>query len=330
MGVSKVVYGNETIVDLTDSTATEKTILEGYTAYDASGTKVFGIAFPAGATLTVTAPSGAVITISKGEESKTQTAGNDPVIFRGLSTGVWTIYITDGTTRSNTKDVLITADYTADITYFVATIHVKYPEGMICTITNGSITAVAPDTSGVWDYRADYPGTWTASLSNGFSEEVTVAEIGEEVTIDKWYVYKDGDMRSDLTGGWKSFKKQSPTIKFLDDSFHVSTSTTTNQPAGLATTNNAINVTGFKTLYAFGKMTSSLNSTVSILQAGMLASQPTSAVLKSGDAVTSVKGSGEHTIAIDISSLTDELSAMWPFMNIYCCKGYFYQLWLEA
>lgn len=44
MGVNKVVYGGRTIVDLTDATATPETVLEGYTAYGAKGTRIVGTA----------------------------------------------------------------------------------------------------------------------------------------------------------------------------------------------------------------------------------------------------------------------------------------------
>lgn len=44
MGVSKVVYDGRTLVDLTDTTATEDTILAGYTAYGADGERIVGTA----------------------------------------------------------------------------------------------------------------------------------------------------------------------------------------------------------------------------------------------------------------------------------------------
>ena len=44
MGVNKVIYGGKTLVDMTDATATPETVLEGYTAYGAKGTRIVGTA----------------------------------------------------------------------------------------------------------------------------------------------------------------------------------------------------------------------------------------------------------------------------------------------
>lgn len=40
--VNKVVYGNNTLIDLTDSTITEDNVLMNYEGYDASGNKITG------------------------------------------------------------------------------------------------------------------------------------------------------------------------------------------------------------------------------------------------------------------------------------------------
>ena len=44
MGVNRVVYGGKTIVDLTDATAAADTVLAGYTAYGADGSRIVGTA----------------------------------------------------------------------------------------------------------------------------------------------------------------------------------------------------------------------------------------------------------------------------------------------
>ena len=43
MGVNKVIYGGETLVDLTGDTVTPDTLAKGATAHDASGNEVTGV-----------------------------------------------------------------------------------------------------------------------------------------------------------------------------------------------------------------------------------------------------------------------------------------------
>ena len=51
-----------------------------------------------GAALTVTAPGGSTVTVSKDGKTLTRVAGDDGiVVFRGLATGIWNLSITDGT-----------------------------------------------------------------------------------------------------------------------------------------------------------------------------------------------------------------------------------------
>ena len=45
MATSKVVYSGRTLIDLTGDTVTEETLLRGYTAHKANGTKIVGTAF---------------------------------------------------------------------------------------------------------------------------------------------------------------------------------------------------------------------------------------------------------------------------------------------
>lgn len=45
MAANKVVYGNKTIIDLTNDTVTEEALIKGYTAHKADGTIITGTAF---------------------------------------------------------------------------------------------------------------------------------------------------------------------------------------------------------------------------------------------------------------------------------------------
>lgn len=42
LDVSKVVYGEEVLIDLTEDTVTPETLKKGFTAHDKSGAKIIG------------------------------------------------------------------------------------------------------------------------------------------------------------------------------------------------------------------------------------------------------------------------------------------------
>lgn len=158
-----------------------------------------------GSALTVTAPAGVMAIISKDGKTKTRTTGADGVaVFKGLSSGEWTLSITDEEQTAQ-KTVTITADYETAIMFFSATIHVTYPAGSTCTATDGVTTITAPDTSGVWELVVPNTGDWTVSLNNGFKQTVTIEANGDIKTLDKWYVLGvSGDVNEDITGGFNS------------------------------------------------------------------------------------------------------------------------------
>jgi predicted Rdx family selenoprotein len=157
-------------------------------------------------TLTVTAPAGATVTVSKDGKTKTRTAGADGVVvFRGLQSGTWTLSIMDGD-QKNSKSVEIVSDYATSITFFAATIHITYPAGSTCTATDGTTTLTAPDTSGTWDLQVTETGTWTIKLNNGFYESLVLDQSVSDYTVDKWYLYKDGNHYNDLTGGFEKYQ----------------------------------------------------------------------------------------------------------------------------
>ena len=211
-----------------------------------------------GATLTVNAPAGATVTVTKDGKTKTKTAGADGVaVFRGLATGQWTVTITDGEQTAQ-KTVTITADYSTAITFFSATIHITYPAGSTCTATDGVTTLTAPDTSGAWDCVVPNAGTWTVSTGNGFQETVEVSANGEELTLNKWYLYKEGDERTYKTGGidsktmiYFSTGNAYPvgTITKNSDNIYLGTKSSNNIQACVAT-NNKINISNFSKLCA--------------------------------------------------------------------------------
>lgn len=141
------------------------------------------------ATLTITAPIGATVTVSKDGKSKpSKVATTGAVVFKGLETGTWTITITKGTDTA-TKTVEIKADYQAEITFFSATINITYPAGLACKATHGSTTLTAPDTSGTWACVVPNKGTWAITAGDWSAEaDMTTSGQTETVRVAKWIV----------------------------------------------------------------------------------------------------------------------------------------------
>ena len=150
----------------------------------------FGGGGGTGATLTVTAPEGATVAVSKDGKTKRKTAVNQKAVFRGLTSGTWTITITDGTDTAS-KTVEIRADYEAEITFFTATLQIVYPAGLVCTATDGATVLTAPDTTGSWICTVDSPGTWTVTAGIWSGEAVlTASGQTQTLRLAQWIVHK--------------------------------------------------------------------------------------------------------------------------------------------
>ena len=145
-----------------------------------------------GAALTVKAPAGVTVTVSKDGKSKNKTANSSGIaVFKGLSTGEWTVTITDGE-KTASKPVTIIADFNKSITFFSATIHVTYPAGSTCTATNGTTTLTAPDTSGTWDCVVPNAGTWTIAVNGKDFDSVEITDDGMSVNAYPGYLFYYG------------------------------------------------------------------------------------------------------------------------------------------
>ena len=274
----------------------------------------------AGATLTVTAPAGCTVTVSKDGKTKTKVAGADGVaVFKGLATGTWTVTITDRAETAQ-KTVTITADYSTAITFFTATIHVTYPAGSTCTATDGATTLTAPDTSGTWDCVVPNAGTWTFKLKNGFYETVSVTESGQSLAIDKWYLYNNGDMKTDITGGWSASGYTSNygdiTSGEEKENYYLLDSTSTYRVMG---TVNSVDFSGFGQL----KISGSANSDYVSFRLG------NTKALDSSASVTHF-GTGNKTHSIDLSGLQSKYFFSALVNRSVNCTFYVYEIWLEV
>lgn len=109
-------------------------------------------------------------------------------------------------------------------TTWKATINITYPEGSTCTITNGSITSTAPNTSGSWTYTVSRAGTWTIASSDGTnsaSKSVTITTEGETQSVSLAYSFAcdytgTKVFSGDAAGDWELQLKTSGTLTVTD------------------------------------------------------------------------------------------------------------------
>ena len=90
-----------------------------------------------------------------------------------------------------------------------AVIAVTYPEGSICTCSNGTKTLRARGTSGKALFNVTV-GEWTVSCTDGSqttSNTVSITSNGQYESVALYYtlyLYNQGDLCEDVTGGWEA------------------------------------------------------------------------------------------------------------------------------
>ena len=170
-----------------------------------------------GAILTVTSSGAGTITVSNtslGKSySKSVTAGGSAV-FKGLQTGTWTIKLTDGS-KTSTKNITITSDYSTNIAYFSATISITYPAKSTCVVKNSGGATVASNTNTgsstkTWTATVNATGTYTVTATatdgSGKTKSTTVSITADGQVKTATLVYElilfDGGDNTGVTGGW--------------------------------------------------------------------------------------------------------------------------------
>ena len=128
-----------------------------------------------GCTLTITAPVGATVTVSKDGKSKpSKVATTGTVVFKGLETGTWTITITKTDEKPASKTILITADYSDTINFDVLP---KFTYTGDYEIVNDDNEAIETS-SGNWKIRFLTSGTLVFSVLNGAENGIDVFLVG--------------------------------------------------------------------------------------------------------------------------------------------------------
>ena len=171
-----------------------------------------------GATLTVTSSGAGTITVSNtslGKSYSKSVAAGGSAVFKGLQTGTWTIKLTDGS-KTSTKNITITSDYSTSIAYFSATISITYPAKSTCVVKNSSGTTVASNTNTgsstkTWTATVNAKGTYTvtATATDGSgktkSATVSITADGQSASVTLTYelILFDGGDNTSVTGGWE-------------------------------------------------------------------------------------------------------------------------------
>ncbi len=260
-----------------------------------------------GGTLTVTAPANVTVTVSKDGKTKTKNSGTSGVVvFKGLSSGTWTVKITDGS-QTSSKPVAVTADYSTVIAFFAATINITYPAGSACTCSDGTTALSAPDTSGTWACIVPNTGTWTASCTNGedsTSKAVAITADGQTENVVLSYTLvlyeKNGET---VDWSYKAYDYSVPSVNMTLDTLKSQFGEGNARRPTLYTTVKH-DISSYDTLYGSFDMTGGGE-----IYLGILSSPPTD-----GSEVDNVgfvsraqgNGAGNVNLTLDISSFTGE------------------------
>lgn len=213
-----------------------------------------------GGTLIVTGIAGDIVTVSKDGKTYTRTFNSSGVaVFKGLSTGTWTVTMTNSAGQTATRTVEITADYTLTIAYFSATISITYPAQSTCVVKNSSGTQVASDTNTstgtkTWTATIDATGTYTiiATATDGSgktkSATVSITADGQSASVTLTYelILFDGGDNTGVTGGWKG-KNVTPTVSNVL-SFSVTNTDATFPKAASVYTENKFDLSKYNKL----------------------------------------------------------------------------------
>ena len=143
-----------------------------------------------GVILTVTSSGAGTITVSNtslGKSYSKSVAAGGSAVFKGLATGTWTVKLTDGS-KTSTKNITITSDYSTNIAYFSATISITYPAKSTCVVKNSGGTTVASNTNTgsstkTWTATVNAKGTYTVTATatdgSGKTKSTTVSITAE-------------------------------------------------------------------------------------------------------------------------------------------------------
>lgn len=224
-------------------------------------------------------------------------------------------------------------------------IAVSYPEGSVCTCTNGTNTLRAKNTSGKALFNVPV-GSWTVSCTDGSraaSQAVSITENGksESVTLRYELVLFDYGDKTSVTGGWNQsalrFKQVSgqgggakPTVTTNSDG-SITLGGLSAGTSGSYITANKINLAGYSTVRFIGSVT--CDDAVMPARSGFAASENLTEFLQANAAASMNFPSAASTVYsgsesfLDVSGFTDSYYLLFGVYNT--TKITIKKLWLE-
>lgn len=298
-----------------------------------------------GGTLTVTGIAGDIVTVSKDGKTYTRTFNSSGVaVFKGLSTGTWTVTMTNSAGQTATRTVEITADYTLTIAYFSATISITYPAQSTCVVKNSSGTQVASDTNTsagtkTWTAMVDAAGAYTitatATDGSGKTKSATVSITADGQSASVTLSYELVLFNNGVVSGyaWDSSNADSSygIAQVSDGLIYLYGYTWDNgltlKPGwGEIGISSAISLSDYSTLKVRLNKTDGAEGTAKI--------QVGTTVLGDNTATTTVTLTAGTTTSLDISSITGN-----KYISLYAqsdtstygniIRAYFDKVWLE-
>ena len=147
-------------------------------------------------------------------------------------------------TRRDSASIIGSSDY-------FAAIDVIYPQGSICTCSNGVITFEAGDTTGEWMFSVPSMGTWTIEAALGEQwgcSSVIIDTEGQRASTSIGFslvLFDQGVDNISYTGGWSGWDSET-----YPEALHLSTGTTTSEgSSNLIQTNNLIDLAPYNNLH---------------------------------------------------------------------------------
>lgn len=216
----------------------------------------------------------------------------------------------------------------------VPSIFAIYPEGAICTCTNGEKVYKAKDTSGYWYFAGLEVGVWTVTIEDPMGENIPISETAEITATNQGVVvslifwdgslYNKGDINK-ITGGWKSIsmsngdKYKAGILQGGDQGtyIHISAGYVTNSysVAGYGPV-NPVDITPYKTLTI--NVTS--NGTSSYCH-HYLCVYKLGATSWSGNVIAETALNRTGNITLDVSSISGEVGIAIRMFNEYSVQN---------